>query len=66
MASAIWLRYIGPHDAIEGVPGVAEPIRRGAEFTVRPEVADSLLEQVGNFEAVDGAPAHEDVEEVSA
>lgn len=66
MASAIRLRYVGPHDAIEGVPGVVEPIRRGTEFSVAPEVACSLLEQAGNFEAVDGEPRRKDAEEVSA
>lgn len=50
MAATARLRYVGPHDAIDGIPGLTEPVRRGQEFDVDVELADSLLAQTGNFE----------------
>jgi len=38
MAASVRLVYNGPHDAVL-VPGVADPVRRGQEFSVEPETA---------------------------
>lgn len=43
------MRYVGPIDAID-LPLIGRSLERGEEFDGPAE----LLEQVGNFEAVDG------------
>jgi hypothetical protein len=38
MASSVRLQFHGPEDAVH-VPGMAEPVKRGATLTVSPEMA---------------------------
>jgi len=52
MASFVSVRYIGPHDHVNIPAAGVDNLRRGETFSVEPEVADRLLEQPGNYEAV--------------
>lgn len=52
MASFVKVRYIGPHDQVTIPAAGVTALNRGETFTVTPELADSLLEQPDNYEAV--------------
>lgn len=52
MASFVKVRYIGPHDQVTIPLAGVEALNRGETFTVPPELADALLEQPDNYQAV--------------
>ncbi len=52
MASFVSVRYVGPHDHVNIPSAGIDNLKRGETFSVTPELADSLLEQPDNYEAV--------------
>jgi len=52
VASFVSVRYVGPHDHVNIPSAGIDNLKRGETFSVTPELADSLLEQPDNYEAV--------------